>query len=219
MADTLKIMPMGDSITAGYHTMTGYRLPLQKLLSNAGYTCDFVGRSIDRSENMADPEHEGYSGITIHNLASMADAAMQLFHPDVVLLCVGTNDTRDNGNNSNPKDVNYWQTAPERLDALITQLNKVQPGVKVIVGNLMLFSKGWAYANSRVDAFNARLPAIIAKHKALGENVFLADLHSDLSESDFSDGIHPNSRGYTKMAHVWFTAIQQVEPIGVKKPR
>ena len=209
MASTLKIMPLGDSITAGYFTTGGYRLPLQKLLTGAGYTCDFVGRSTDRSGDMADPEHEGYPGITIHDLAGKAHVAMQRFHPDVVLLFVGTNDTRHNGNNSDPKDVNYWRTAPARLDALISQLNEDQPGVKIIVGNLMLFSGKWAYGNPRVDAFNAQLPTIIANHKGLGHNVSLADLHSALSASDFSDGIHPNKIGYTKMAQVWFTAMRK----------
>jgi hypothetical protein len=48
--DTIKIMPVGNSITAGEHysfpaleERTGYRKALYEMLINAGYNVDFVG--------------------------------------------------------------------------------------------------------------------------------------------------------------------------------
>jgi lysophospholipase L1-like esterase len=217
IAAPLKIMPLGDSITYGYPfpDTGGYRLTLQNSLAGAGYSFDFVGRSTANSGTvanpMADPQHEGYSGATINYIASIADAAMTAGNPDVVLLFAGTNDIRDNGDNSNPANPNYWPTAPARLDALITQLNTDKPGVKIIVGNMMNFFGTWDYVNSRAASFNTELSTIIANHQnpALHQNVTMVNLHDALTLStDYWDGLHPSTDGYAKMASVWFAGIQ-----------
>jgi hypothetical protein len=57
----LRIMPMGDSITAG--TLPGgYRLPLYNLLQNGGYTFDFVGNKFQAADPTPDTNHWGQSG-------------------------------------------------------------------------------------------------------------------------------------------------------------
>ena len=208
----LKVMPLGDSITAGYFTTGGYRPELQSLLTGGGFTFDFVGRSTDQSGAMSDPEHEGYSGYTIRLIADEAAGAFAAgFDPDVVLLFAGSNDVRTNGGNDQASHPDYWATAPDRLDALIQQISVAKPDVAIIVGNLMPFTGAWAPDAPRADAFNATLPGIIASHQALGHNVSLADFRSVVLPGDLSDGLHPAVSGYEKMAGVWFDAIEVAE--------
>lgn len=51
----------------------------------------------------------------------------------------------------------------------------------------------------------------MAKHRDLGEKVRLVDMQMALVPmKDFTGGLHPNERGYKKMAEVWFANIQMV---------
>ena len=68
----LKIMPLGDSITAGYASDAtgGYRLPLQQKLTAAGISYQFVGSQKTHnptSPAAAQPDHEGYDGYQLVN--------------------------------------------------------------------------------------------------------------------------------------------------------
>ena len=58
---TIRIMPMGDSITAGTEP-GGYRAPLENLLERQGYQFDFVGEQIIDDDPSRDPNHWGKSG-------------------------------------------------------------------------------------------------------------------------------------------------------------
>jgi uncharacterized repeat protein (TIGR02543 family) len=58
---TLRIMPMGDSITAGT-VPGGYRLPLYNLLQGNGYTFDFVGNKTQSGDTTPDTNHWGQGG-------------------------------------------------------------------------------------------------------------------------------------------------------------
>ena len=221
--ECIKIMPLGDSITAGYFTDDGgYRSRLQQRMSKAGFIFKFVGRKKDQSGDMNNPEHEGYSGFRIRGIAAAADEAVKLFHPDVILLFAGMNDVRDRlpdeTDNSVPESPDYWGTAPERIDALITRLNDLQPGVIIIVGTLLRSTGQWASAEPRAVAFNQKLPEIVEKQVRQGHKVFIADLCKAFHPEGFSDGIHPNQLGYEKMADVWFQSLEVIihcsKPLG-----
>lgn len=208
---TLKIMPMGDSITAGYFTVNGgYRRYLKVLFAQNGYKVDFVGRNKDRSGDMPDPEHEGYSGYTIRQIGEKAEEAVPMFKPDIILLFAGTNDIRDNNGNNVPSHPDYWVTADERLDRLIGRLFVMQPGVIVLVGNLLPFTGSWAYGEERAVAFNAKLPAIAKKYQDKGEEIIPVDFRKEMTAAELSDGLHPNDKGYATMALIWFENLEPV---------
>ena len=62
----IRIMPLGDSITAGYNVAGGYRAPLYAGLTSLGYAVDFVGTQADNGAgSLPDANHEGHSGLTI----------------------------------------------------------------------------------------------------------------------------------------------------------
>jgi lysophospholipase L1-like esterase len=64
---------------------------------------------------------------------------------------------------------------------------------------------GW----EKVDAYNASLPAIVAKQKAAGKRITLVDMHDAITTDDLlPDGVHPNQAGMNKMAATWFAALR-----------
>ena len=65
-APSLRIMPLGDSITRGDKSQdtAGYRGPLWTKLLAAGYNVDYVGTATDYPGTVSgmDVNHEGHSG-------------------------------------------------------------------------------------------------------------------------------------------------------------
>ena len=65
-APSLRIMPLGDSITRGDKSQdtAGYRGPLWTKLLAAGYNVDYVGTATDYAGTVSgmDVNHEGHSG-------------------------------------------------------------------------------------------------------------------------------------------------------------
>lgn len=209
-APVYTIMALGDSLTAGCYTNTGgYRQHLQALLTAHACRYNFVGRSIESSCELADPEHEGYPGATIRQIGEHAQTAMAQFHPDIVLLLAGTNDVRTNGDSDQPTSPDYWATAPERLDNLLTQLVREDP-VVVVVGTLPLLCGDWCADEPRVEEFNAQVRAIVQQRQRQGEPVVLADLHSAVPACEMDGGLHPTPAGYDRMAEVWFAALAPI---------
>jgi lysophospholipase L1-like esterase len=62
---SLRIMPMGDSITHGFQVPGGYRQPLRDLLLRQGYAVDFVGRHSQAGDPGPDRDQWGRPGLGI----------------------------------------------------------------------------------------------------------------------------------------------------------
>ncbi len=194
----IRIMPLGASITYGTNSTdgNGYREELRRLLvDNAGLPVDFVGSM--RSGKGADRDNEGHPGFRIDQVAANVDRWLAAYEPDVVLLNVGTNDTVQN---------HQLATAPDRLRALIDRIIADDPTVTVVFSTLVPSDPGRA---ARVQAFNARLPAIAQSEQAAGRAVYLVDLNSSLTAADIGpDGTHPTDRGYRKLGDLWYAGLQ-----------
>src|SRR5881296_3835059 len=100
---SIRILPLGDSITYGYAVSGGYRLPLYQLLTNGGYNVDFTGTQTDNgAPDLPDPEHEGHPGWTIRGINSIVpDVLAATDDPDVILLLIGVNDYNQNDDLAN----------------------------------------------------------------------------------------------------------------------
>ena len=111
----LRLMPLGDSITAGYLSSTGngYRGPLSTLLAGQVATLDLVGSQIGGT--MLDPDHEGHSHYEIAQIAALTTQQVSMYKPNVVTLLAGVNDL------GNSDDV---ANAPNRLAALYSSRGK-----------------------------------------------------------------------------------------------
>jgi len=71
-AQSLRIMPMGDSITQGT-VPGGYRLPLHNLLIKNGYAVDFVGAKTQTGDTCPDTNHWGQGGWQISDIPVTID--------------------------------------------------------------------------------------------------------------------------------------------------
>ena len=91
----IKVMPLGDSLTAGYPLQPerSYRLKLRADLLAAGKAIDYVGSAgLDPANPRDDLAHQGMVGATVADISGTA--AWNTFHPAIILLMAGTNDFR-----------------------------------------------------------------------------------------------------------------------------
>lgn len=192
----VKVMPLGDSITAGAGSPThsSYRADLYHRLTAAGMNVDFVGSQA--SGVGPDPDNEGHSGWTIAQIAEQADNWLATYQPDVVLLHIGTNDVT-----RGPVGV---PAAPARLAALIDQIHADAPAAHIFVAKII--GSRTPARQTQIAAYNAAIPAIVA---GSGPLVHLVD-QSALNGLDLHDSLHPNEVGYAKMAYRWYTAMATV---------
>jgi lysophospholipase L1-like esterase len=213
-------MPVGDSITEGKFVIGGYRLPLQNKLTAGGFSFDFVGKEDDGapandtgfSTGMSDPNHEGYGSFRVdetlnggseegHTAPSIA-STLTTYHPNVVLLMIGTNDILQGRDPA---------TSAGTLDSLVGAIFANDAGVHLLLASITPLSD--ANADARAVAYNSAIPAIITKYKGMSDNITFVDMHAALNTTtDLSDGIHPTAAGFQKMADAWYAAATVPEP-------
>jgi lysophospholipase L1-like esterase len=191
----LKIMPLGDSITSGETARAygGYLNLLGTLLTNDGYQYDFVGSQKSPSRIIPDVDHEGHPGWSIAALQEGIDSNgwLETYQPDIVLLHIGSNDIR-HGNAA---------YAPARLSALLDDILARLPNLRVIVAQIIPFRWGVMDGNR---LYNNAIPDIVSSK---GSRVSMVDMQNILVYEDYTGSIHPNQKGYDKIARAWEQAI------------
>ena len=195
---TIRILPLGDSITYGSGAAGGYRGPLYYQLTNAGFNVDFVGTQTGNPTNTCpEIEHEGHGGWRIDQIDSIILGVFgQILDPDVILVLIGTNDYGQGYNTP---------SATNRLEALIEKMATNRPFAKIIVSSLTV--RGEPYNTTIQTNYNVFVPLIVARQRALGREVYYTDLYHVVPLGDMPDQLHPNLGGYMKMATNWFTNI------------
>ncbi len=213
---TIKIMPLGDSITVGSPnvlplkygpgTHGGYRTYLADKPLSACYVRDFVGSQSDGPEGY-DTDHEGHGGYNISGgtgggLSANVDGWLAAYQPDLVLLMIGTNDAH----------VKTVQQALTELDALIEQILTGLPvNGHLLVASIPRQMANWASYNSWVIAYNAGIVNLVNTKLAQNKKVAYVEMYDTLLESDmYTDGLHPNASGYRKMADAWNAVMETV---------
>ncbi len=221
---TIRIMPLGDSITRGNNDINypngdipgGYRLKLGNLLEDSSIDFNFVGTRSDNAATGMDPHHNGNPGWRTDEILSglpgwLDDA------PDVVLLKAGTNDILQRI---------PVATAIANLNSIITTITEGDPERKLYVATIVPITQQWppqgngvpaSVLNADVDAYNTQLRARVQFYADQGLNVSLVDLNATLdytggsgTADDFfqpGDGVHPGKAGYDQMADLWHAAI------------
>ncbi|HET7487167.1 MAG TPA: SGNH/GDSL hydrolase family protein [Acidimicrobiales bacterium] len=201
-AATTRILPLGDSITLGYPTASGYRQALAGRLAGAGYQADFVGSQANGALGFADNQHEGHGGYRIEQLRAGAAGWVSAARPGVVLLMAGTNDFLGNYDT---------EDAPARMGVLIDTVILAAPTASVVVAAIPPISSEWCDCTARVADYNAAVKGLVAARAKLGEPVSFVDT-SAVTLADLADGIHPDEAGYAKLAEAWAGAVLALPP-------
>ncbi|NJL83828.1 MAG: hypothetical protein HC890_14460 [Chloroflexaceae bacterium] len=202
-----KILPLGDSITAGEHRVGAYpgayRRELFREYDAANLDLNFVGSLQNGPDSLGDRDHEGRGGFTIEQLTALIDGGLlEREGPDVILLMAGTNDTIRSSAEQMLLD----------MGRLLDRITDERPGALVLVSSIPpivaeLVNNGSSRA-SRAAEFNQRLPGLLADKARDGKSVAFVDGGGRLSGGDLlSDGIHPSADGYTKLGDAWFRAL------------
>ena len=224
---TLRIMPVGDSITRGTY-MSGNRIAgpsgggwrkfLQDKLRAADEKYTFVGE-LDYwaygKDGVVDqqfsPRHHGLAGFS--NTAILKGGVVPT--PKDVLKAKGVKEIRVPGIveaiERNKPDVILLMSgangfnAKER-DKLVKTVCANFKG-KLYVANITPQKEprnGW----KRVTKYNESLPALVKALKAEGNDIRFVDMFSALTDEDITkDGVHPNTSGLKKIATCWFEAM------------
>ncbi len=201
--EPIKIMPVGDSITVGMGAegQGGYRGPLYQKLTSLGHNnIQFVGTSTQGSAIPApeggggEKHHEGYENQNPAAIFSLSQNGISQLKPDITLIHAGTIDIC----NSSPNEY-----AANVLDIAQHAENN---GSKVFVAKIIGDNQcGGSLENH--EAFNQALVSIYQQRQADDKlsNTAIIDLSQALSlDNDYTDGVHPNSAGYIKMADGWY---------------
>lgn len=234
----LRIMPLGDSLTAGGGAdpaaQQSYRGHLYNTLRTAGYSIDFVGSDTSPTLMGGDADNEGHGGYTTgpdasqyctraatrelqcqpqkFNLADNIDGWLAAAKPDVILLLVGVNDQYPAdvapGTSGLLRPVNSDE-APAKLAALVGRIAASSTRPWVFVASLPPLVD--AAISPSVDALNATARSIGSASTT--DKVVFVDLASlMLTPTDFADPVHLSDAGAAKVADRWFRTIRATLP-------
>jgi len=207
------IMPVGDSITAGYSSDptvdAGWRAPLCKSLTAAGYSFQFVGTTnVNPGRSLPTVPvdqtwHDGGMAESCNTLAVRNNIGGWLKTlaaggktPAYIVMMTGTNDINDN---NVPASVG-------NVSSIIDTVHSQAPKSKLFVAKIVpVFSP----SNSWVAAYNAGLVALVSQKRAAGCNVAIVDLNTNFpfATGMTADTVHPNAVGYAWLAQQWHAAL------------
>jgi lysophospholipase L1-like esterase len=221
----LKVMAVGDSITDDCSLNGAWRQYLQPLLETNGYSFTFVGRySSSPTAAFTKVRHEGICGAVIaapglmttpvHNYAgpdtclqkTLMDALTNVI-PDLLLVYIGVNDI---GRGRDP-----YLVATNHLPALLDSIFARAPAANVIVTKVTTLrtasvgSPLYSTFSTNIPVFNASIQTMVNSRRALGQNVFVADMFSavDPATGFQSDNLHPNAVGLKAVAREFLSRI------------
>lgn len=227
-----RIMPLGDSITAGVTVgrgcsgessdtncpidgqRVGYRKKLYDDLVSAGYYVQLVGSERHGSDaGLAPPndQHEGHGGFTDAAIRDGVLSWLNATPPDVVLLHIGTNGIDDTNGTS------AVDTAGPRDSILDRIYNRWVPAnrpVTVLLAKIV--GSTTPQTDNNIIAFNTDLTNNVNMHwsnQVSAGRLLLVDMYAALTNrttaagGDYADALHPNPNGYAKMADAWRTAL------------
>jgi lysophospholipase L1-like esterase len=201
-AAPVRIMPLGDSITAGPGC---WRALLWDRLQRTGYpNIDFVGSQPGGGCSVPfDGDHEGHGGYAATGIADQNQLPPWLAaaRPDVVLMHLGTNDLWGGTIGTSAILAAYSK--------LVDQMRASNPDMKVIVAQIIpMEPSGCPGCAQRVVELDNAIPAWAAAKTTTRSPITVVDQWTGFSAAaDTSDGVHPIDSGFRKMADRWYPAV------------
>ena len=199
--DPLVVDAFGDSITAGFLeggrvTSNNYPNNLQAMLRGL----DPGWRVINR----------GVGGEEVQQGAQRLPSVLGADHPGFALIMEGTNNT---GNLDDPSFV----VANLEIMVRQAQVNKSIPVLGTIPPNFRTFSNA-DFVHADIDESNALIRRMAAANRVVLAEIFDGMNDPSLFGSPGGDPHHPNERGYSVMAGIWFDAMQRAIPSAAPPP-
>lgn len=209
---TIKILPLGDSITCASKYKVSYRYPLWKHLVDAGKQVEFVGSQFRKGNGGRDwmpykgqhfpARNEGHSGWRadqilkgLENGEAGMDRWIKGYIPDIALIHLGTNDVYQSQSAESTRD---------DIEQIISKLRARAPKIKIVVAKIIPMRM-----NNGVPHLNQLLARLVSKLTTANSPVVSVDMYSGFSiHTDMQkDKIHPNAKGEEKMAKRWFDVL------------
>ena len=241
--DTIKIMPVGNSITAGEHyrlpaleERTGYRKALFEMLIKAGYPIDFVGSQKhgirpENDKDWYDWNCEAYPGWKIPEIAKKLDTALIKYQPDILLIHVGTNGSD-------------WAEKPTQVKEMLDRINfyAINNNHPITVFLCLIINRFNEEDAAPTTKFNSDVASMVKSRTGDKIEIILVDMENGAG-LDYSDNLpdldadppyeggdmlgnrypgvahdryHPNDKGNTKMAVKFYEELVKVLPVPAK---
>jgi lysophospholipase L1-like esterase len=199
--ETVRIYPLGDSITKGRIGHWSYRRDLEAALVDAGCSFDFVGSASGPSSGpgapLVDRDHEGHSGLRTDQIRKRMHNWLPGNDHEWVLLHAGTNDVLQGTSIT---------LARNELGRIIDKLRERNPNVGILIAQIIPNLPENEFA---VSQLNDEIAGLAADKHTAGSPVILVDQYSGYSSAAHNyDGIHPNDAGEARMADRWFDALR-----------
>ncbi len=201
VSGTVRIMPLGDSITEAEAGRASYRRWLWNSLEDEGFDVNFVGgqRNAFGGPNVPsdfDLDHEGHWDYESSDIRFNSPAYAAVHNPDIVLLHIGTNDIiRNRGIDRTLNEVT----------TIIDNFRAVNPNVVVLLAEVIPSDR----STGELAAYGRSLAELALVMSTSDAPIVSVDMRTDFFvSSDTYDGIHPNSSGEQKMASRWLAALR-----------
>lgn len=155
--------------------------------------------------DFADNEHEGHRGMTVSEIHSLSKEVGIAAKPNIALLHAGTNDLA-NRDDPNP------QASIKDLEILIDDILNQSSKVCVFVAALIPCKDDTQRVLIR--EYNELVKELVQKMVSNDKRVVLVDQYGLSRGNDLKDNLHPNPKGYEKMAQKWYDAIVAADAKG-----
>jgi lysophospholipase L1-like esterase len=230
----VRLMPLGDSITAGVFTttsppdaeMVGYRRQLFNDLEalNPNYAVNFVGgasNGLSAGPPIVDPDHEGHPGYcdgtlspstTKGTIAANVVGWLDANPADIILLHIGTNcfDTSAVDVEAILDNIETWESTHYPITVFVARIlrdvNSPFLDVQTFNNNVETMIAG--RTNVRYVLVNQQTGA--------GLNYTIGAADGSPTGPDMADDLHPNQDGYDKMAAKWLSELTNPANVGPK---
>ena len=216
----------------------GYRFPLYSILNDSNYSFDFIGSEhagsnfffpdIGFDDNAGFPgikdnelEHLLKTGILNQPFYSINDTItegpyLETYTPDIILLHIGTNGTDQAGG-----------TLADDVENILDEIDRFEDSANVDITVFIARIINRVPNQSYVTTFNNNIENMVIDRKenplnsAYPDNLFIVDIEGiqdfnytvspdpSGSPGDMNDMLHPNDKGFGKLAQTWFNSIEE----------